>query len=324
MKLVALGHRWPCVEEGKEVNLEETEPQAGDILECYFECDRDITSDAASRVIWEIVKVKENYPNSVIHYITIEPRRITIQYSVAPPGGHASPLLWWQIALILLAAITAVIFAVYALQRGYIFAPKPPSGQLSVSAVGCDDEQCTSPEALDVTFSVAGKTYRTQGGTVLIEDLQVGPYDIIPGLPPEGYQPADPITVSITKDQTTSIRLKYFAVGVTPPNFAWLVIDTSPVKGPVYVDEEEIGEAPVEVTISPLITYVVSFGDVEGYDTPASQSLSLQRGEKRAVNGKYERVGWPEWVKWTVIGGGILGGGLIVVKVVDLILARRQ
>jgi len=320
--MIELGCKWPCKTEGMAINLDEAEPHAGDVLECYFECDKDIIPQEAIKVVANTVLIKENYPGSVIHYINIEPRRITIQYSVAPPGGHASPVNWYAIYWIIALIIIGVV-VITAVKRGYIYPVKLPTGALSVSAAGCDDEQCTSPEALDVTFSVSGETYRTTGGTVLIKDLPVGSYDIIPGLPPEGYQPAEPITVSINKDQTTQIRLKYYEVGVTPPEFAWLVIDTSPVKGPVYVDEEEIGEAPVEVKVSPLITYIVSFGDVAGYDTPPSQSLSLQRGEKRAVNGIYEKVGWPEWAKWLAIGGGITAGALVVGKTVELLVRRR-
>jgi hypothetical protein len=322
--LVELGHQWPCQTQGHEIDLETVEPHAGEILECYFECDRVITNKEAVDAVFKVMEIKEQYPDSVLHYVKVEPRRITIQYSVAPYGGHASPLAWWGIAIALTLLIAAVIIVVHLVLTGRLFAPPPPSGHLSVSAAGCSDELCTSPEALDVTFSVAGKTYRTKGGTVLIEDLPIGPYDIIPGDPPEGYQPADLITVSITKDQTTQIRLKYFAVGVTPPQVAWLVIDTSPIKGPVFVDEGKIGQAPVEVTISPLITYVVSFGDVEDYATPSSQSLSLQRGEKRAVNGVYVKVGWPEWAKWLAIGGGTAVGIFVVGKTVELVLARRK
>ncbi len=323
MVITELGYKWPCQTEGILVDLEQVEPQAGEIAEFYFECDRDITTQEAARAVFDLMKVKEEYPGSVLHYVNIEPRRITIQYSVAPVGGHASPLAWYWIAVIIVGLFLAVFLPVIAVKNGWIFGPKPTTGELSVSAVGCSDEQCTSPEALDVTFSVAGKTYRTKGGTVLIE-LQVGSYDIIPGDPPEGYQPADPVTITIAKDQTITIRLKYYEEGVIPPDVAWLVIDTYPVKGLVYINGEEIGEAVVVVKVFPLTTYIVSFGDVSGYDTPTSQTHSLQREERRGVNGTYVRVGWPEWVKWAAIGGGVLVGGLIIVKTAELILARRQ
>ncbi len=322
MVITELGYKWPCQTEGIFVDFEQVEPQAGEIAEFYFECDRDITTQEAARAVFDLMKIKEEYPGSVLHYVNIEPRRITIQYSVAPPGGHASPFNWYALFGFVILIIAAIL-VVYAARNGWIFGPKPTTGELSVSAVGCSDEQCTSPEALDVTFSVAGKTYRTRGGTVLIE-LQVGSYDIIPGDSPEGYQPADPVTIPIAKDQTITIRLKYYEVGVIPPNVAWLVIDTNPVKGLVYVNKEEIGKAPEEVKVFPLTTYIVSFGDVSGYDTPTSQTHSLQREETRGVNGTYVRVGWPEWVKWAAIGGGVLVGGLIIVKTAELILARRQ
>jgi len=317
--MVKLGHMWPCQAEGMAIKLNEVEPHAGDVLECYFESDKDITPQQAIQAVTATALIKEEYSGSVIHYINIEPRRITIQYSVAPVGGHASPLAWYWIALIFVAVFTGIYILVRATERGWIFAPKPPSGALSISAVGCSDELCTSPKALDVTFSVAGETYRTKGGTVLIEDLQVGTYDIIPGDPPEGYQPADPVTITIAKDQTITIRLKYYAVGVIPPDVAWLVVDTSPVKGTVLVNGEEIGEAPQEVQVYPLATYIVSFGDVSGYDTPPSQTHSLQREERRAVNGPYERVGWPAWAKWAAIGGGVAVSALVIGKTVELI-----
>lgn len=335
--LSELGHKYPVSTDGVLIDLQDESQSMGpgDIVEAWYEADRDISYLNIAPAIKELIKMKEQYPDFVLHYIRFDTRRVYVQFSAAPPqlvisgkprsiSSSVAALTWAIVAMI--AVIVAIIVAALAVSlrliRGYWWTPPKPMGNLSVSAVGCDDEQCTSPEALDVTFSVAGKTYRTKGGTVLIEDLQVGPYDIIPGLPPEGYQPADPVTITIAKDQTAMIRLKYYEEGVTPPDFAWLVIDTSPVKGPVYVDEEEIGEAPVEVQISPLITYIVSFGDVSGYDTPSSQTHSLQRGEKRGVNGIYEKVGLPEWAKWTAIGAGILAGGFLVVKIVELITRR--
>lgn len=337
--LSELGHKYPVSTDGVLIDLQDENQSVGpgDIVEAWYEADKDISYLNIAPAIKELIKMKEQYPDFVLHYIRFDTRRVYVQFSAAPPqlvisgksqsiSSSVAALTWAIVAMI--AVIVAIIVAALAVSlraiRGYWWTPPKPMGNLSVSAVGCSDEQCTSPEALDVTFSVAGKTYSTGGGTVLIKNLPVGPYDIIPGLPPEGYQPADPVTITIAQDQTTLIRLKYYAVGVTPPVTAWFVIDTSPVKGPVYVNQEEIGEAPVQVEVLPLVTYVVSFGDVSGYDTPQSQSHSLQRGERRAVNGKYEKVGWPEWAKWTVIGGGILVGGLVVVKTAELILARRE
>lgn len=306
--VVALGYRWPCRTEGIYVNLEEVEPQAGEIVELYFESDKDIVPQEAIKVVTEIALVKEEYPSSVIHYINIEPRRITIQYSVAPPGGHASPANWYAIYWIIALIIIGIV-VVYAVKRGYIFAPKTPTGRLSISAISCGDEQCSHPYGLNVDFSIAGKTYSTEGGTVDIE-LTVGEYQLIP-FDEEGYQTPIPQRITIVADKAKSVELRYFEDGVTPPTTGWLITDTYPVKGMVYVNATELGKAPQQVEVD-VGDYVVSFGDIKGYETPQSETCTVGGGQRVPITGKYESVGWPIWAKVVAIGGGTIAAALIV------------
>jgi len=77
-----------------------------------------------------------------------------------------------------------------------------------------------------------------------------------------------------------------------PPEYGRLSVDTSPVKGEVFVDGVSWGTAPVERDVTPGV-YTVSFGDVEGYETPAPQTVEVAAGETVAVVGVYEPVAPP-------------------------------
>lgn len=312
MAIVELGYNWPCQTEGMAIDLDKVEAHPGDILECYFECDRDISHQEAARVIFKLMETKNNYPGFVLHYAKVETRRITLQYSIAPPGESGttvmSPWTWWQIVIVVVA-IVAAIFAVVALKRGYLLAPKPKTGFVSVTAIGCDDTQCSYPYGLDASFSIAGKTYRTEGGTVKIE-LPVGTYQVVP-LEKSGYQTPRPQNVTIVSGETQSIELRYYKQGVPRPTTGWLVIDTYPVKGVVYVSGIELGVAPQQIELK-AGNYVVSFGDVKGYETPESISCTVSEGGTYAINGHYIPVGWPVWAKVAVIVGSAIAASVIV------------
>jgi PGF-pre-PGF domain-containing protein len=71
---------------------------------------------------------------------------------------------------------------------------------------------------------------------------------------------------------------------VTPK--ATLTVDTSPIKAMVYVDGILWGTAPRTKSVD-TGAHVVSFGDVLGYLTPASQTVVLAENETRTVTGTY-------------------------------------
>jgi hypothetical protein len=78
-----------------------------------------------------------------------------------------------------------------------------------------------------------------------------------------------------------------------PPTQGTLMVDTTPVKGPVYLNGVLQGTAPVTVNLNPG-TYTVSFGDVEGYVTPPPQTVNIVAGQTTTVTGTYEPVGAAE------------------------------
>jgi hypothetical protein len=68
-----------------------------------------------------------------------------------------------------------------------------------------------------------------------------------------------------------------------------LSIDTTPVKGEVFVDGQSWGIAPQSRTVN-VGTYIVSFGSVSGYTTPSSQTVSVTKGQITTVTGVYKPI----------------------------------
>lgn len=90
-------------------------------------------------------------------------------------------------------------------------------------------------------------------------------------------------TVSLTSD--TTVTATYATV---PPGSMY--IDTTPVKGSVYVNGSLIGVAPQTVTGLAPGDYVVSFGAVANYSAPANQTKSVVSGQTTDVLGTYQII----------------------------------
>lgn len=65
-----------------------------------------------------------------------------------------------------------------------------------------------------------------------------------------------------------------------------LTIDTTPVKGPIFVDGKLWGTAP-KLGMVPVRSYTVSFGTVSGYETPPAQTVSVAQDKTKDVTGTY-------------------------------------
>jgi len=286
--IAEVGHKYTVTE---SIILEEVEPKSGDVVELYWECDRDISPGEAARVIFDTAKIKETYPNSVIHYVGVDTRKITVQYSVAPPGGAATPLLWWQIAIIIGAIIIAIIVGIYLLHKAGLLPWAPPKGNVSVIAINAYDGA-----AIAAPFTFNGDEYTTP---ITIEDLDVGKYHIT-WLPVEGYLLPDPPThtVTVIADKTVEDVGNYWADGPRPDT-GLLVVDTYPVKGTIYVDGVDCGKVPIELTIEKG-EHQVAFGDVSGYEGPQAVGFTMDAGGRKAISAEYKRI-WPTWA-WAVIG----------------------
>jgi len=285
--ITEIGHKYTTTE---SIILEEVEPKSGDVVELYYECDRDIGSGEAVVIILNVTKIKETYPNSVIHYVGVDARRITVQYSVAPPGGEATPLLWWKIAMIILGLIALIIFGIYLLGKAGLLPWGPAKGNVSVIAINAYDGA-----AIAALFTFNGDEYTTPR---TIKNLTTGIYHIT-WLPVEGYLLPDPPThtVTVIADKTVEDIGNYWADGPRPDT-GLLVVDTYPVKGTIYVDGVDCGKAPFELTIEKG-DHQVAFGDVSGYEAPQAVDFTMDTGGRKPISAEYKRI-WPNWA-WPVI-----------------------
>ncbi len=68
---------------------------------------------------------------------------------------------------------------------------------------------------------------------------------------------------------------------------AELSVDTTPVKGDVSIDGKRWGKAPL---LGQFIAgnYEISFGDVEGYDSPGPERVTLRAGVLTGVTAEYK------------------------------------
>jgi hypothetical protein len=71
-----------------------------------------------------------------------------------------------------------------------------------------------------------------------------------------------------------------------------LSVDTSPVKGEVYVDGSDWGVAPQSRSNVVTGQRTVSFGSVNGYTTPSSQTVQVNAGQTTSVAGTYVQSPW--------------------------------
>ena len=99
-------------------------------------------------------------------------------------------------------------------------------------------------------------------------------------------------TVTLTvKDNKLAKDTDTCLVTVTeaPPDMGTLSVETEPVSGEVFVEGESWGDAPQfrEVDVG---TYTVSFGDVEGYTTPASQEAVVTVDATIEIEGIYVEI----------------------------------
>jgi hypothetical protein len=333
MKLIEIGNYYPCKSEGTTVDLETTEAYPGDIIELYFESDYDITASEAHDVAMQIAKIKEDYPESVIHYFKVEGKRITIQYSIAPPSSPISSSaissrisfvipLWAGIAIVITLIIGA-IFAVYALQRGYLLPHKLPRGNAVVVAKDRVDGRLL-PNVKISSDGLQGTT-GANGQGILFEGLLEGDHVFI-GETIEDYDPPNPITAYITADKTANVTIPYNPEGVVPPTHGWLDVNTDPVKGIVFIDSVDKGKAPIS-SYEKIGEHSIAFGTIEDYITPEPRTVTVLGDPLRThVIAYYTKGGawWEKYLKYALIGGGvILGSALVIPPVIRALIERR-
>lgn len=82
---------------------------------------------------------------------------------------------------------------------------------------------------------------------------------------------------------------KTIEITETLPGQGTLTIDTTPVKGEVFVDGASWGIAPQSRSLNPG-NYTVSFGMVEGYVTPIPQTATVTEGQTTTITGTYKVI----------------------------------
>ena len=98
------------------------------------------------------------------------------------------------------------------------------------------------------------------------------------------------VTLTVTDDEgatdsdTMTVRVRRRPT--PPPDTGTLSITTTPVDGEVFVDGTSWGIAPKSREVD-IGTYTVTFGDVEGYTTPASQEAVVTKDTTTPITGTY-------------------------------------
>jgi hypothetical protein len=139
-----------------------------------------------------------------------------------------------------------------------------------------------------MTTPVAGQIIVNQvvwGIAPQSRQIDIGTYTVSFG-EVNGYtKPADQ-SLTVTNQQVTTGTGTYV---VLPPLQGNLSVDTTPVKGPIFVNGEAWGTAPISKAVN-VGNYTVSFGDMTGFETPQAQIVSVQEDIATNVTGTYEAL----------------------------------
>jgi hypothetical protein len=117
--------------------------------------------------------------------------------------------------------------------------------------------------------------------------LPLGTYTIRVALEGYTFEPTEQ-TVRLTRDSL--YKQITFSAKAASSTSRGLVIETSPIDGPVFVDSVLVGTGKVSTTHD-FGTHVVSFGPVEGWQVPATVRVTITPSQLRPeVKGLYTRI----------------------------------
>jgi hypothetical protein len=312
-KLAELGKQFPCTTQGIEIPIddEQAEMYSGEVLETWFTADRDITVESAFQVLTEVLRMKEQYPYFVLHYIKVETRKITVQYSVAPIGATHSPLVIVVIVIAVLALIGIIGMASYIRwTRGWLWSP---TGTAVITAKNTETQKGISGVKITVDGKSVGKT---DGGSVSVKGLLVGEHQFN-GETIDGFHPPTPVTAQIALNQVTNVTIWYRPSDIPEPKTGDLHVYTTPISGVIAVDGEEAGPAPIAIEDLSIGNHDVGFGPVEGYIAPPPQTATIVGGQTTTVTGTYmlpeEVEAWYEkYLRYALVGGGLILGAALI------------
>jgi len=337
-----VGFQYPCRTQGVAVNPDDEDAIVlpGEVVEGSIESSYDLPTIESGLAISDILRMKNDYPGFVLHYAKFETRRITVQFSMAPPQNRSltrssdgitaiSIPLVWQVVLAILAIAGIIVVAtgaVLKMTRGYVWSPPPPVGHAVVHAK--DHETGLGIRNVEIYVDGQHEGTTTSSGSIKVENLLEGDH-LFEGEIVEGYHDPDPVTATIVKDKQITIDLVYYPDDAPKPTTGYLYVNTSPVNGEVFIDATSYGEAPVGPVKLERGKHYVAFGAVDGYITPDQQTVTIQGDETSSIVAEYLIPGgdgaWYEkYLKYALIGGGaILGAALLLPELIRA-LRRRE
>ena len=343
-----LGKQYPVDQDGVTVPLNDdvTEAGPGDIVQLIFETEQVMTREEIRDVIHGTLKMKEEYPLFVLHYLKIDSRKITAQFSVAPYGAgdvsaeggditaspqiSAWPVIPLFVKIIILAASLAGII-LFVLDKAAdivnqkILRRPPATGNAEVIALDMESDLPIP----NVNITVAGQTKKTgpNGEAAFFKDLIIGTYTVI-GANVTGYQPPETGSVTVIENAVASCTLWYAPDDYVEPTHGWLSIATARAEGDIYVQGEIVGKPGYAYVYLEKDDYDVYFGPVEGYITPPMVTLKV-RGDKVTSYVAYYELPLTEWwlkyAKYILIGGGaIIGTAILLPQIVQIATRPRR
>lgn len=93
----------------------------------------------------------------------------------------------------------------------------------------------------------------------------------------------DKLTATAVMDADKTVTVTFEVMGK-------LTVDSRPVKGEVFVNDESWGIAPQSRFVPPGVSYAIRFGPVEGYIAPEQQDVVVGDDESKSVVGTYIEV----------------------------------
>jgi len=230
----------------------------------------------------------------------------TAPSSISGMGAVLAVQIVWVIVIgaVLVAVLIAATFFIKEIR--YLIWGKPALkyGYISVSAV---DAKTGDP--LIVPFQIDSGSEKTPWGP---EKYLAGTYTVTWGSI-TGYLSPDPSSwiVTVVEGQPNPVIGKYWPEWAGPrPTTGTLFITTSPSGAPVYVDTMS-GKTPWTLTLEKG-NYVVTFGNIEGYEAPEPVSITVAAADEVKVSRIYKPIRVIPW-KWIGIGMAVFGATILAV-----------
>lgn len=322
--LTELGTQFPCTTQGVEIDLSDDtlEMYSGEVLEAWFipEAGREIKPGDSLQFVQDFLKLKEKYPQFVLHYVKVESFKITVQYSVAPMGAKGNSPVHIFIALIILGILIIVGSCVLTKKdRGYLFTP---TGTAGVKARNTDTARGISGVRMYCDGEYIGTT---DGYTV--NTMQLVGEHIFSANPIEGYLDPYPVTALIELNKNIVVTIDFWPEDIPVPTTGWIDVFTTPAGAKVYINADLVGVSPIAVEVNAPGDYTIGFGDLEGYITPEARTASVVPGARTPIKVTYltpEEAPWEKYVMYGLMAAAVIAGTALAVPPIIKALKSKE